>query len=66
MITQLRREGTIFNELPHPDYSVPTLGSFISEHGRTALHLNSSPLVGPWKKEHYLYEMDKIGLTWSL
>lgn len=66
MITQLRREGITFNELPHPNYSVPTFGTFFPEHGRTALHLNSSPLVGPWKKEHYLYEMKKAGIVWPI
>lgn len=66
MITQLRREGVSFKELPNPTYCVPTFGSFVHEHGLTALHLNSSPLVGQWKKEHYLYEMSKAGIVWPI
>jgi hypothetical protein len=60
MITKLRRNGISFEQLPHPDYCVPTFGNFIPEHGLTALHLNSSPLVGKWKMDHYLYELKKI------
>ena len=60
MITKLRRRGISFVELPHPDYCVPTLNGFISDHGLTALHLNSSPLVGTWKKNHYDHELSKI------
>ena len=60
MITQLKKEGIIFNELPHPQYCVPTLNGFIPEHGLTALHLNSCPAVGHSKNEHYDYELKKI------
>jgi hypothetical protein len=60
MITQLRKKGISFNQLPHPDYCVPTFGKFVEEHGLTALHLNSSSLVGKWRNEHYNYELNKI------
>ena len=60
MITKLRKNGINFVELPHPDYCVPTFNSFIPEHGLTALHLNSSPLVGRWKTEHYDHELGKL------
>jgi hypothetical protein len=60
MITQLRRNGIPFSQLPHPDYCVPTFGKFIENHKLTALHLNSSPIVGKWRNEHYEYELNKI------
>jgi hypothetical protein len=60
MITQLRRNGIPFSQLPHPDYCVPTFGKFIENHELTALHLNSSPIVGKWRNEHYEYELNKI------
>jgi hypothetical protein len=55
MITKLGN----FSELPHPEYCVPTFGEFVPEHGRTALHLNSSQLIGKWRTEHYEYELKK-------
>lgn len=58
MITRLGN----FLELPHPEYCVPTFGEFRPEHGLTALHLNSSPIIGKWRKEHYEHELQKIGL----
>jgi hypothetical protein len=60
MITQQNRNGIKFNQLPHPEYCIPTFGQFIPNHGLTALHLNSSPLVGAFKTEHYNYELSKI------
>jgi hypothetical protein len=62
MITKRIEAGIAFRELPHPDYCIPTFGQFIAEHGCTALHLNSSGLVGSYKKDHYNYELAKIGL----
>jgi hypothetical protein len=62
MITQLRRQGISFHQLPHPDYCVPTLGSYVKDHGLVALHLNSSPLVGKYRDEHYENELYKAGL----
>jgi hypothetical protein len=64
MITQLRRQGVSFKELPTPEYCIPTFGSFIPEHNCTVLHLNSSPLVGKWKKEHYEYELNKANIKY--
>jgi len=60
MITQQNRSNIKFNQLPHPEYCIPTFGQFIPNHGLTALHLNSSPLVGAFKTEHYNYELSKI------
>jgi hypothetical protein len=60
MITQLKREGIQFNQLPHPEYCIPTFGKFIQEHNLTVLHLNSSRLVGSFKNEHYEYELNKL------
>lgn len=62
MITQLRKNGVGFHELPEPEYCVPTFNQYVPEHNLTALHLNSSPLVGKWKTEHYMYELKKIGI----
>lgn len=66
MITKLIQDGVVFKRLPHPEYCVPNFGSFISSHNLTALHLNSSPLVGKWKREHYLHEMNKAGIVWNI
>lgn len=60
MITQLMRNGIPFTQLDHPEYCVPTFGIFIAEHGLTALHLNSSPIIGKWRTEHYQYELNKL------
>lgn len=54
------KQKDLFKQLPYPDYCVPTFGEFNKEHNLTALHLNSSPLVGKFRKEHYKYELDKI------
>jgi len=59
MITQLDKAGTPFVQLPHPEYCVPTFGEFRANHNLTALHLNSSPLIGKWKTEHYEQELTK-------
>lgn len=56
MITKLNN----FKQLPHPDYCVPNFNKFISNHNLTALHLNSSPLVGKYREEHYRHELKKI------
>lgn len=66
MITQLRREGISFRELEHPEYCVPTFGEFRAEHNLTALHINSSPIVGRWRKEHYEYELAKANISWKI
>lgn len=66
MTTQLRREGISFFQLPHPDYCVPTFNEFRAEHNLTALHINSSPIVGKWRKEHYEYELQKAGINWQI
>jgi hypothetical protein len=66
MTTQLRREGISFYQLPHPDYCVPTFHEFKAEHGLTALHLNSSPIVGKWRTEHYEYELEKANIDWKI
>lgn len=60
MISSLKRRGLDFDELPFPDYCIPIFNEFKPEHNLTALHLNSCPLVGKWKKEHYEYELQKI------
>jgi hypothetical protein len=62
MITKLIKDGISFQQLPEPEYCIPTFNSFIPEHNLTALHLNSSPLVGKWKEEHYEYELKKISI----
>lgn len=62
MVTQLRRNGINFVELPEPEYCVPTFNRFIPDHNLTALHLNSSPLVGRWKEDHYAYELHKADI----
>lgn len=66
MITKLLQNGITFKTLPHPEYCVPTFGSFVANHGLTTLHLNSSPLVGKWKREHYMYELNKAGIKWNI
>ncbi len=66
MITQLRREGISFKQLEHPEYCVPTFGEFRAEHNLTALHINSSPIVGRWRKEHYEYELAKANISWKI
>lgn len=58
MISKL---GT-FEQLPNPDYCVPTFGRFLPDHGLTALHLNSSPIIGRWRTEHYDHELKKLGV----
>jgi lipopolysaccharide biosynthesis glycosyltransferase len=60
MITKLDQSGIQFNQLSNPEYCVPTFGEFIPEHNLTALHLNSSPIIGKWKAEHYQHELKKI------
>jgi lipopolysaccharide biosynthesis glycosyltransferase len=60
MMTQQNRNGIIFNQLSHPEYCIPTFNQFIPDHNLTVLHLNSSPLVGRFKKEHYDYELNKL------
>lgn len=60
MISKLKEKNMVFNELPHPEYCIPTFGKFIPDHNLTALHLNSSPLVGQWKEDHYNYELDRV------
>lgn len=62
MISQQIKKGESFVQLPHPKYCIPTFGKFEPNHGCTALHLNSSPLVGLYKKEHYAHELTKAGL----
>lgn len=56
----------IFNQLPHPEYCVPTFGRFIANHGSIALHLNSSNLIGKYRHEHYEYELSKINNNYLL
>lgn len=63
MITQLRKNNISFHQLPYPEYCVPTFNKFVADHGLTALHLNSSPLVGQWKKEHYEHELKKANIN---
>lgn len=63
MITRRMERGFLFKELPHPDYCIPTFGKFLPDHGCTALHLNSSPLVGLYKKQHYVHELTKAKLS---
>ena len=60
MITKLKQKGTLFEQLPHPDYCVPTFNGFIPDHNLTCLHLTSSPLVGHSLSKHYDYELAKI------
>lgn len=59
LITKLIERNIQFVQLPHPDYCVPTFNQFVPEHGCVALHLNSSPLVGRFKTEHYQHELAK-------
>lgn len=56
----ISKQGSMFEQLSHPEYCVPTFGKFLPEHNLTALHINSSPLVGRFRKEHYEYELKKI------
>lgn len=60
LISRIVERGVKFIEMPHPDYCVPTFNEFRADHGLTALHLNSSPLVGRFKAEHYQYELTKL------
>jgi lipopolysaccharide biosynthesis glycosyltransferase len=65
MITQLKKENIKIHELPTPDYCIPTFGDFIPNHKSTLLHLNSSPLVGKWKHEHYEHELNKANINFK-
>lgn len=60
MITKLNKFGIKFVQLPHPEYCVPTFGKFVENHNLTVLHLNSSPIIGAWKDEHYKHELTKL------
>jgi hypothetical protein len=60
LITKQKERRLNFIQLPHPDYCIPTFNEFRPEHGLVALHLNSSPLVGKFKLEHYQHELTKI------
>lgn len=60
LISRQLEKGINFTQLPHPDYCIPTFGEFRPEHGCVALHLNSSPLVGKFRNEHYQHELSKI------
>jgi hypothetical protein len=59
MISKLQQKGIVFDQLPYPEYCIPTFGKFIPDHNLTTLHLNSSPLVGQWKSDHYNYELNR-------
>jgi len=56
----ISKQKDMFEQLPHPDYCVPTFGKFIPDHNLIALHINSSPIVGKYREEHYEYELNKI------
>lgn len=60
LISRMVERGVKFLQLPHPEYCIPTFGNFVPDHGLTVLHLNSSPLVGKFKEDHYKYEMSKL------
>ena len=60
MISDMRRRGVPWLQLPHPDYCIPVFNEFKPNHGLTALHLNSSQLVGKYRAEHYIEELNKI------
>lgn len=60
LITQQKKTSNTFVQLPHPDYCVPTFGEFTPNHNLTALHLNSSPLVGRYRENYYSHEVSKL------
>lgn len=60
LITQQKKTPNTFVQLPHPEYCVPTFGRFLPDHNLVALHLNSSPIVGKYRDEHYTYELSKL------
>lgn len=63
----ITKQNDKFKQLSHPEYCVPVFGEFVPDHNLTALHINSSPLVGKFRKEHYEYELSKanIRITYS-
>lgn len=56
----ISKQDSLFKQLTYPDYCIPTFGEFIPDHNLTVLHLNSSPLVGKYRLEHYNYELKKL------
>lgn len=56
----ISKQKDMFKQLPHPEYCVPTFGEFKPDHNLVALHINSSPIVGKYRKEHYEYELNKV------
>jgi lipopolysaccharide biosynthesis glycosyltransferase len=59
----ITKQGEKFKQLSHPEYCVPTFNKFLPKHNLTGLHINSSPLVGKYRKEHYDYELLKAGIN---